>query len=316
MFRRKAIVRQQFPLKASSAKTIHKAQGQTKSCVVVDMTTGSRPHHHYVAFSLVTSLQGLYLLNGLSGQIKVDKGVVNEMERLRREAYMEFSYKPVNSHDCDLVIAFQNAQSFRLHLPQVQNDETFTDADVICLVETRLFRNDQDVAYALKGFLPIVRNDQRENIRGVRPPHGLAIYVKDCHKIISSETLSTEKFEALAVKIMPVQSQHIYTIFLVYKAPLCRFENFREHMKMLSRIQSSEKLIKVGDFNFDISRNQNNNFTCFMKTLFPKSKMLSSLSTTRENTVLDLCFTTCDKAFADVITCVWSYHHTLVVSVH
>ena len=38
MFRRKAIVRQQFPLKASSAKTIHKAQGQTKSCVIVDMT--------------------------------------------------------------------------------------------------------------------------------------------------------------------------------------------------------------------------------------------------------------------------------------
>ena len=41
MFRRKAIVRQQFPLKASSAKTIHK--GQTKHSIVVDMTSGSRP---------------------------------------------------------------------------------------------------------------------------------------------------------------------------------------------------------------------------------------------------------------------------------
>ena len=315
MFRRKAIVRQQFPLKASSAKTIHKAQGQTKSCVIVDMTSGSRPHHHYVAFSRVTSLQGLHLLNGLSGQIKVDKGVVYEMERLRREANIDFSYKPVKSYDCDLVIAFQNAQSFRLHLPQVQNDETFTDADVICLAETRLSHNDQDVDYALEGFLPIVRNDQRENIHGVRPPHGLAIYVKDCHKIVSSETLSTEKFEALTVKVMEVRSHHIYTILLVYKAPLCRFEDFREHMKILSRLQSSEKLIIVGDFNFDISRNQKNNFTCLMKTLFRKLKMLSSLSTTRENTVLDLCFTTCDQAFVDVIMCVWSYHHTLVVSV-
>ena len=106
MFRRKAVVRQQFPLKASSAKTIHKAQGQTKSCVKVDMTSGSRPHQHYVAFSRVTSLQGLYLLNGLSDQIKVDKGVVCEMERLQKEACINLSYKPVNSYDCDLVIAF------------------------------------------------------------------------------------------------------------------------------------------------------------------------------------------------------------------
>ena len=55
MFQRKAIVRQQFPLKASSAKTIHKAQGQAKTCVVVDVTFGARPHQHYVAFSRVTS---------------------------------------------------------------------------------------------------------------------------------------------------------------------------------------------------------------------------------------------------------------------
>ena len=316
MFRRKAIVRQQFPLKASSAKTIHKAQGQTKSCVIVNMTSGSRPHQHYVAFSRVTSLQGLYLLNGLSGQIKVDKGVIHEMERLRREAYIDLSYKPVNSYDCDLVIAIQNAQSLRLHLPQVQNDETFIDADVICLAETRLCRNDQDVDYALQGFQPIVRNDQQGNIHGVRPPHGLAIYVKDCHKIVSFETFSTEKFETLTVRVLTARSHHLYTILLVYKAPMCRFEEFRDHMKKMSRFQSPERLIIVGDFNFDVSRNQNTNFTCFMKTLFPKSRMLHSLSTTRENTTLDLCFTSCDQAFADVITCIWSYHHTLVVSVY
>ena len=117
LFRRKSVVRQQFPLKASSGKTIHKAQGQTKSTVVVDMTSGSRPHQHYVAFSRVTSLQGLYLLNGLSGQIKVDKGVVKEMERLRRDACITLSYQPVSTCKCDLTVVFQNVQSLRLHLP-------------------------------------------------------------------------------------------------------------------------------------------------------------------------------------------------------
>ena len=98
MFRRKAIARQQFPLKASSAKTIHKAQGQTKSQVVVDMTTGSRPHQHYVAFSRVTRLQGLHLLNGLNGQIKVDKAVIQEMERLRRDARISFMLQACESN--------------------------------------------------------------------------------------------------------------------------------------------------------------------------------------------------------------------------
>ena len=89
MFRRKAIVRQQFPLKASSAKTIH-----TKSHVIVDMSTGSRPHQHYDAFSRVTSLNGLFLLNGLSRKIRVDNRVIEEMNRLLTERVVDLSYKP------------------------------------------------------------------------------------------------------------------------------------------------------------------------------------------------------------------------------
>ena len=314
MFRRKAIVRQQFPLKASSAKTIHKAQGQTKHCIVVDMTTGSRPHHHYVAFSRVTSLQGLHLLNGLNGQIKVDKGVVHEMERLRKEASMKLTYKPVISYNCTLVTVFQNAQSLRLHLPLVKTDNTFTDADVICLAETRLYQRDQDIDYAIDGFLPIIRNDQKKT-HSIRPSHGLAIYVKNCHEVISTESLSTDRIESLAVRVLNVRSHDLHTILVVYKAPTCSFEDFKTHMQKLSRYHSSEKMIILGDFNFDISRDQNKNFRCIMKSFFPKSKLLNTKPTTQENTHLDVCFTNCNSASADIIACVWSYHHTLVVSV-
>ena len=315
MFRRKAIVRQQFPLKASSAKTIHKAQGQTKSCVIVDTTSGSRPHQHYVAFSRVTSLEGLHLLNGLNGMIKVDKMVVDEMERLRKEACISLSYRPVMSYNCEFVSVFQNAQSLHLHLPLIQNDSNFTDADVICLAETRLHRNDPDIDYSIEGFLPIIRNDQQK-AHSVRPPHGLAMYIRNCHEIVSVETFSTDKFEYLAVKVFSSYPRHSYTIIVIYKAPTCSFENFKAHFQNLSQFQSSDKLIIVGDFNFDISHDQNNFFLSLMKSVFPKSKLLTTLSTTRGNTCLDLCFTTCNLADADTITCVWSYHHTLVVSVY
>ena len=315
LFRRKAIVRQQFPLKASSAKTIHKAQGQTKTRIVVDMTSGSRPHQHYVAFSRVTSLQGLFLLNGLSGQIKVDKSVIKEMERLRKDSCLELSFRPVSTYECDLVTVFQNSQSLRLHLPLIQNDFSFTDADIICIAETRLYQHDQDVNYSIKGFLPIIRSDQEAMAIGIRPPHGLAMYVKNCHKIISHETLSTDKFESLAVNVQNLRSNKLYTIIVVYKAPTCFVGDFKAYIQSMRNFQMSDRLIIVGDFNFDVSQNRNQNFLQLMQLVFPEVRMMNTLSTTRERTVLDLCFTNCNLADANIITCVWSYHHTLVVSV-
>ena len=315
MFRRKAVVRQQFPLKASSAKTIHKAQGQTESCIIVDMTSGSRPHQHYVAFSRVTSLKGLYLLNGLHGRISVDKSVVREMERLRRDACVTLSYKPTSSYQCDLVTVFQNTQSLRLHFPLVRRDATFTDADILCLAETRLQQNDLDDDYSIDGFHPVIRNDQRAKLVNVRPSHGLAVYVKRCHEIISSSFISTEKFESLVLNVRSASSHNVYTVIVVYKAPTCSFESFKASILSLSGLQLLDKLIIVGDFNFDVSREQNQTFLRFMKVNFPKCRKLITSSTTQDNTVLDIGFTTNNRDDSDVITCVWSYHHTLVISV-
>ena len=315
MFRRKAIVRQQFPLKASSAKTIHKAQGQTESCIIIDMTSGSRPHQHYVAFSRVTSLQVLYLLNGLHGHISVDKSVVREMERLRRDACVSLSYKPTNSYKCDLVVVFQNAQSFRLHFPLVKNDPTFTDADIVCLAETRLQPNDSDDNFSIDGFHPVVRNDQKAKSVEVRPSHGLAVYVKSCHEIISSSRISTEKFECLVVNVRNASSLNVYTVIVIYKAPTCLFEDFKAYIMSLSGMQLFDRLIIVGDFNFDVSREQNQTFLRVMKDNFPKCRKLDTSFTTQDNTILDIAFTTSCRGNSDVVTCLWSYHHTLVVSV-
>ena len=311
MFRRKAIVRQQFPLKASSAKTIHKAQGQTKSNIFVDMTSGSRPHQHYVAFSRVTSLEGLHLLNGFNGTIKVDKQVVLEMERLRAHRTINLSYEPFSTRTGEFRVVFQNAQSLRLHIPQIRNDSTFTDADVICLAETRLYCVDSDSDLSIKGYLPIVRNDQATS-KGVRPPHGLAICVKENFRIDGVESISTKDFECLIVNLSSIFNS--YAIVVVYKSPNCSFETFKGHIQAFTRFQIKSNLFIVGDFNFDVSENKNEKFLNLMRLVFPKANLLETLPTTWENTKLDLCLTSCTAALANIITCVWSYHHTLVVS--
>ena len=313
MFRRKAIVRQQFPLKASSAKTIHKAQGQTKSCVIVDMATGSRPHHHYVAFSRVTSLKGLHLLNGLSGNIQVDNRVVDEMNRLRTEGTVDLSYEPALDDICQLSVVFQNAQSLRLHFPLIRSDSTFTCADVVCLAETRLSFHDSVSEYAIEGFQPIIRNDQT-TVHPERPPHGLAMYVKQSMKINLVEKISTQEFECLVVQLKRPSVHNWTTLIVVYKSPNCAFEKFKEHIFSMARFQVTEDLVIVGDFNYDVSHNQNGRFLAFMKSIFPNTECLNVSQTTRDSTTLDLCFTSLASASAKIITCVWSYHHTLVVS--
>ena len=57
----------QFPLRLAWAVTIHKAQGKTLDAAVIDL--GSRafaPGQTYVAFSRLTSLEGLYLKRPLT----------------------------------------------------------------------------------------------------------------------------------------------------------------------------------------------------------------------------------------------------------
>jgi ATP-dependent exoDNAse (exonuclease V) alpha subunit len=75
----------QFPLRLAWAVTIHKAQGKTLDAAVIDL--GQRafaPGQTYVAFSRLTSLDGLYLRRPLSpSDIIVDQDVLRFMSNPR-----------------------------------------------------------------------------------------------------------------------------------------------------------------------------------------------------------------------------------------
>ena len=314
MYRSKAVVRQQFPLKPSSGKTIHKAQGQTKEQIVVNTARGTRAHHHYVAYSRVTSIQGLYLLNGLIGNINVDKNVMQEMKRLRTNARLILSYKPVHTYTNDLVVVFQNAQSLYTHFPLVQNDKTFKDADVLGFAETRFCHDDKDATYAIEGFKCVIRNDEHQKSEIIRPSHGIAVYVKDCHEVMHIDKISSPLFECTLINLQSCQSHHKYTIIVVYKSPRCGFKDFTHYIKDLSHSQLEEKIIILGDFNFDVANGQNEKFIKTITSVFPTVSRLMTPPTTHGNTLLDVSFSSCENKTANIITNVWSYHHTLIVS--
>ena len=198
---------------------------------------------------------------------------------------------------------FQNAQSSPLHMPLIRSDSTFTGADVICLAETRLQDSDLDNDYSIEGFLPVIRNYQ-DKTHDRRPSHGLAIYVKQGHRIISSRKISTKLFESLCVDVVNSKSNCLYSVVVVYKAPACSFQDFKKHILSLSEQQFSNKLIIIGDFNFNVNADQSRNFLQVMNSRFPNAKYLRTSSTTKECTVLDVAFTTCNNANSEIITCV------------
>ena len=72
------VLRKQFPLRLSAAKTIHRSQGDTLDHVVVDfMSTRTKPHSHYVRLSRVRTLQGLHILNLCANKIRISEKAVS-----------------------------------------------------------------------------------------------------------------------------------------------------------------------------------------------------------------------------------------------
>ena len=130
------------------------------------------------------------------------------------------------------------------------------------------------------------------------------MYVKQSYQIDYLEPVSANDFECLIAEINNTNFRNPYTIIVAYKSPTCTFETFKSHILSMSRFRISDNLIIVGDFNYDVSSNTNDRFLNIMKSIFPKAQLLNTPQTTWENTQLDLCFTSCKPAHANIITCV------------
>ncbi|KAJ8018509.1 ATP-dependent DNA helicase PIF1 [Holothuria leucospilota] len=157
------VCRTQFPLRLATAKTIHKAQGDTLDRIVVHMGNNLVPHAHYVAFSRVTKAEGLQILHLNEGNIKVTATVIEEMKRLRQEKVLQLCYTPLyNLPPESLRVTFQNARSFHKHFNDVTLDSNILASDIISIAESRLTLHDHDDQYTIKEF-SIFRNDQHSN---------------------------------------------------------------------------------------------------------------------------------------------------------
>lgn len=298
----------QFPLRPAAGKTIHKAQGCTVDEIVVDLSQSrvrKTPHIHYVALSRVRSVDKLHILNFNEQALTVDKKVVEEMERMRKEAPLKLCYLPLyKTEQNKLKIMFNNARSLHKHFNEIKNEPNVLASDVIGFSETRLTINDEQ-NFMMEGYLTLFNHEKRSH--SYRPHHGTALYVKEDHLMKCISKFSNTLLEFI-IALIHFRDLGEVQIIVLYKFPACSFKEFeREVMLHLKPfVDTEKKLIILGDFNFDLFTGHKE-FLNFMN-LNLKCTQLVKKVTHESGSQLDLIFTNFPHCETDVIEAYWSDH--------
>ena len=312
----KMILRTQFPLRPSSAKTIHKAQGDTMSQVAVHVGRRNNKHSHYVALSRVTNLSGLHILELNESRITVDPLVTAEMTRLRNERMLRLCYVPPYSLDTHtLKITLQNARSLHHHIADLKADHNHISADIIAVCETRLMPSDMDDYFSIPGYRLLRFDQPRTN--PLRPPHGLAIYSCQKVSVASVASCSTPCMEYAIVTVSTnLPTRQSISLCLMYSSPKNSVVTLKAAIADVAQVCETQghQLVLLGDLNVNLNDKSNINILTHLQQSLSCTQ-INLEATTDFNTLLDHAYTNIVGSSCATFECPWSDHKGLLFSV-
>ena len=310
-YNRKTFQRIQFPLQPSAGRSVHRAQGSTLEKVVIDLSqkkTRKVPHLHYVALSRVRSMKNLQILNFNEEALKVDERVELEMVRLHQDATLQLCYTPIDSFSpCTYFkLSFNNCRSLHLHFEDIEHDQRLLSTHIIGLAETRLHQHDDSASYQLNGY-SLIRNDQKIDLVRQRPPHGLAVYIKDDVSVREKIIYSSQQIEFTLLKVHHAHLVNEIQVVILYKSPNTADTYFLSVLEeqLFPNLNLSDKLCVLGDFNIDVSVSVRKIVHSFCEKL--GCKLLISQPTTDNQSSLDLVFSNIE-GIAGTEETYWSDH--------
>ncbi|XP_062713898.1 uncharacterized protein LOC115261586 [Aedes albopictus] len=296
----------QFPIVSACALTIHKSQGGTFTEIVVDYDKSQEQQLVYVAMSRVSSLQGLYLTNstnsfvfhhGKGSNTPKMKELRDEMQRLQNHRLVTISDELitfVGNGEQSAVLVSLNVQSLNAHSADVSTDHVLTRADYLALSETWM---DSNTTVQIEGYRCISKY-KRANLRA----GGVAIYEKltlspasTSHTIekLSEQhdpvLLEAESYGDICAADILVDGRQM-VLFCIYISPSTSMKYAKAFMaRHLYRYQSKDvPVIIAGDFNIDVSKQENNGFLEFMGLLGLKLSSDPKQSTTLGGSCIDM----------------------------
>ena len=258
---------------------------------------------HYVAFSRVTSISGLYIENineqNISVSKKVSEYLKNALENNTLQTNIQFS------DNNKFNILFNNCRSFKKHFTTIQNNKIILQQDINIFLESRLSRHDSSTNYNINDNI-IIRADQKNT---THPYYGIIAYVNNTIKINNIEYLSTETIDTL---YMNITSKHKnISIFTIYNSPKNTYKKLEKHIttKIDKKIPLCSNTILLGDFNIQYNSPQ-------YKKLYTKLsnynlKQYVTNYTTINNTTIDFVFTNIPLQTINSFYAHWSDHYMI-----
>ena len=218
--------------------------------IVVDMSPNKGRFNEgqaYVAFSLVTSLEKLHIVNYSHDQIRVPKNVEEEIHCNGRQVLPELPKPMISTVDknSNLVLAHLNVSGIYCKLLDIQCDETLWFVDIMCFNETHLCSHNA-ISPEMLGL-----TEDFEIIWKDRNQHGGGVMVL-VHKSLNPRHLLTIGNMEVVVIQITVSTEQLYTVS-VYWSQQYKTEPWINDVRHLLNIYKNKKMCLVGDLNEDIT---------------------------------------------------------------
>ena len=263
---------------------------------------------HYVAFSRVTSMSGLYIEDINEQNISVSKKVSQYLEYALQNDTLHTDIEFSNKNN--LNILFNNCRSFKKKFDAIHNNKIILEQDINIFLESRLCKYDSSTNYNINDNI-IVRVDEKNN---TKPYYGIISYIKNNIKINRIEYLSKETIDTLYINIT-FHSKNI-SIFAIYNSPKNTYNYFEKHI--LTEIEKkntlSDNVIILGDFN--LQYNSINYIKLSTKLSKYNLKQHITQFTTINNSTIDFIFTNMTIDKINTFYAHWSDHYMIQIKLN
>ena len=308
------IHRIQFPLRQAAACTIHVSQSSTYPEIYVDLQTTTKPptafweHMHYVAFSRVTSISGLYIENINQDNISTSKKVSDYLNNCPLDNNIQTHIEFHDENTCNILL--NNARSFKKYFHTIKNNQIVLQQNVNIFLESKLSKHDKSIDYQINNCI-IIRADEKNTIN---PHHGIISYIHNSVKINRIENMSTETMDTLYINISH-QNKHI-SIFAIYNSPKNTYTNLTNHLlpKIHKEYLINKDILILGDFNI---QHHTNDYLKLCSNLAKYNiKQYIHKYTTIHNTTIDFVFTNIQIKKINILYAHWSNHNIIQLQMY
>ena len=312
------VIREQFPIVAAEAITIHKSQGQTYNHVCLDLQKCQRITKSmlYVALSRTRELQGLHIIGDFEPpkEQKVKDPINIEINRLKKEKKEKLSFDNLTNNTGKKII-FLNTRSLKMHASKIVNDHWYHKGDILIFVETRLKKDD---IIEIPSFKKIFRSTTYENVqlRGIIVFSKKELEVEVLKHIVHIE--KDDKNSCIGqVDLICLKVQEIIIIG-GYKSPKVNYKSFIEIFTTAINFVSKNNplLLVIGDFNIDLNDDARSST---LKRYILQNNLSSALpegtKTTDFNTQIDVIFTNIEHYSCGTYETYFSDHKPIFIQI-